>query len=180
MKTKIKKWKKVSSKIVLDDPYLRVHKDVVRLPNGKRLVYHVMNKGNRAATILPIDRQGKILIKKEFRYPVGEVIYDSVGGKIDKNETPLQAAKRELKEETGYTARSFVFLGSFYGNPSRSPIVFYVYLATGLRAGSATPDNTEFVETEFLPKKKFEQLLRQGVIKEPFLMSGYLLYLLKK
>lgn len=99
---------------------------------------------------------------------------------LEKNESPRQAAKRELKEETGYTASQFIFLGNFYSNPGRAGTIFYAYLARGLKDGKPEPEHAEFLELEFLSPRKMENMIKKGEIKEPFLMSAFLLYKLKR
>ena len=180
MKTKIKKWKKISSKKVFKNQYFSLYDDVVKLPNGKKYHYYVSSKKGRAVTVLPIDEKGRVLISKEFRYPVNEVIYQIVGGSIDKGETPRKAAERELQEETGFQAKKFTLLGTIYGNPCRSGIIFYMYLATGLKTGNANPEDGEFIENEFVTPKQIDSMIKTGTIKEPYFMAAWTLYKLKK
>jgi len=180
MKTKLKKWKKVSSKVIFRNYYFELFKDVVRLPNGKKHDYFVNHKKGRAVTILPVDKKGHILLSKEFRYPVGKVIYQSIGGGVDKKEIPLHAAKRELQEETGYQAKKFILLGTFYGNPGRSGTVFYAYTARGLKAGQPDPEDAEFLENGFLSPSRIDSMIKKGEIKEPYFMAAWLLYKLKR
>jgi len=179
MRTKLKKWKKMSSRIVYNNRYFTIFHDKVKLPDGRLYNYYLNHKKGRAVTILPIDKKRRILLAKEFRYPIGKVIYNSVGGGVRKNETPLHAAKRELKEETGYTASQFIFLGNFYSNPGRAGTIFYAYLARGLKDGKSEPEHAEFLELEFLSPSKVAEMIKKGKIKEPFLMSAFLLYKLK-
>lgn len=179
MRTKLKKWKKISSKTVFRNKYFEIWKDVVRLPNGREHDYFVNHKKGRAVIILPVDNKGNILLSKEFRYPVGKVIYQSIGGSVGKGETPLQSAKRELEEETGYQARKYILLGSFYGNPGRSGTTFYAFIAQGLQPGRPHPEEAEFIENEFLPSKKIESMIKKGEIREPYFMAAWLLYKLK-
>jgi len=180
MKTNLKKWKKLSSKKVFKSRNFTLYDDLVKLPNGKEYHYYVSSKKGRAVTVLPIDEKGCVLISKEFRYPVNEVIYQSVGGGIEKGETPRRAAERELQEETGYQANKFTLLGTIYGNPGRSGTVFYMYLATTLMSGKARPEDVEFIENEFVTPKRVDKMIKTGVIKEPFFIAAWTLYKLKK
>jgi len=112
MKTKLKKWKKISSKKVYEG-YFNVLKDVVLLPNKKKYNYYLSGSNKKSVIMFPVDSKGRILLTKEYRYPVDKVIYQSIGGTVEKNETPLHAAKRELVEETGFRAKKIKLLGNF-------------------------------------------------------------------
>lgn len=179
MKTKLKKWKKLSSKVVFKNRYFTFYDDLVKLPTNKKYHYYLTNKKGKAAMVLPIDSKGRILLAKEYRYPVGRVIYGMVGGGVDKGETPVRAAKREMKEETGFRAKKVTLLGKFFGNPGRSGTIFYIYLAQGLTHGEPQQEHAEFLEYEFFPRRYVEQLIRKGEIVDPFLLSAFLLYELK-
>jgi ADP-ribose pyrophosphatase len=177
MKTKLKKWKTISSKVVFRNKYIKVYHDVVRLPGGEKYNYYYKNKKGRAALVLPVDTKGRLMIAKEFRYPTGKIIYGAIAGSVDKGETPLQAAKREFREETGYIAKKFEPLGYFYGNPGRSGSTFHVFLARGIKkVGPPRFETAENVEIEFMSCNFFEKLVSQNEIVDPFLMSIYLLY----
>lgn len=165
--------------MILNNPYFHIYQDKVHLPDGRLYNYFLTNKGERAAMVLPVDERGRILVVKEFRYPVKKVIYNSIGGSVNKNEKPLAAARRELEEETGYRAGSLKLLGRIYGNPSRSGVEFFMYLATRLKPGRAKPEPMEMLEREWIPSRRFARMIRTGEIREPYLMSAYLLYLLK-
>lgn len=180
MKTKLKKWKKISSKKVFGNQYFSLYDDVVQLPNGKQYHYFVSSKKGRAVTVLAIGKKGRVLISKEFRYPVNEVIYQLVGGSIEKIETPRKAAARELQEETGYRAKKLTLLGTIYGNPCRTGTVFYMYCATDLKVGNATPEDGEFIENEFVTPKQIDTMIKTGAIKEPYFIAAWMFYKLKK
>ncbi len=178
MKTKLKKWKKVSSRRLFKNKYFELYKDVVKFTDGRLYDYFVNNPKGRAALVLPFDNNGRVLVSREYRYPVRSIILNSVGGSVEKGETPIQAAKRELKEETGYQARSWKFIGKIYGNPSRSGTIFFLYKATNLVAGRKRPDSTENVENVWLPVRRFERMITSGGIMEPYLLAMYLKVLL--
>ena len=179
MKTKLKKWKTTSSRLILRNTYFMVRRDRVILPNGRLFDYFFTDEGGRAVLILPVNEKGEILLSKEYRHAIKKVIYNSIGGGVKPKETPRQAARRELAEETGFRARLFFPLGTFYCNPSRSGTTFYAFIAQGLQPGRPHPEEAEFIENEFLPAKKIESMIKKGEIKEPYFMAAYLLYKLK-
>ena len=179
MKTNLKKWKQLSSKVVFKNPYFTVYEDHVKLPTNQKYRYYLTNKKGKAAMILPVDSKGRILLAKEYRYPVGRAIYGMVGGGVDKGETPMHAAKREMKEETGFQANKVMLLGKFFGNPGQSGTVFYIYVAQSLINGVSQQEQAEFLECEFCSSRKIEHLIRKGEIVDPFLLSAFLLFKLK-
>lgn len=94
MKTKLKKWKKISSRVVLHNHYFTIFHDKVKLPDGRIYDYCLNHKKGRAVTILPIDKKGRILLAKEFRYPVGKVIYNSIGGGVRKKRVTTASGEK--------------------------------------------------------------------------------------
>jgi ADP-ribose pyrophosphatase len=179
MKTKLKKWKKISSQVLFRNEYFELFDDLVKLPDGKKYHYYVNNPRGRAALVIPFDGRGNILVAREFRYPVKKIIYNSIGGSVDRGESPLQAAKRELSEETGYRAARWEFIGNVYANPSRSGTMFYLYAAFRLTEGKRKIDAAEMTENVWLPVRRFEGMIVNGEIIEPYLLAAYLKYSLK-
>lgn len=173
------KYKKISSQKILVNEHLQIYLDKVRLPDGKIYDYYLTNKNRKSVFILPIDKKGRILILREYRYPVDKMIYGPVAGKVDGREPVLTAARRELKEETGYLAKKLIPLGKFFASPARSNIVFYSYLAQGLTKGESKFDKTEIIRPIWLTIKKFDELIDKGQVMDPYLLDLYLLYKLK-
>ena len=136
---------------------LHLRKDTVRLPNGgtapRELIVHV-----GAVCILPVTEDGQVYVERQFRYPLGQVITEIPAGKLDSNtEDVLEAAKRELKEETGLTADRWTELGLYYPAAAYSDEVITMYLAQGLHRGAQKLDADEFLDVELIP---LEQLIR--------------------
>ncbi|MDD5039927.1 MAG: NUDIX hydrolase [Patescibacteria group bacterium] len=180
MRTGLKKWKTVRSRIIFRNTYFSIHRDTVRLPTGELYDYFFSNKNGQAAVVLPIDAKGRIILGKEFRYPVGQVVYGLIGGSVEPGETPRHAAMREMKEETGFTPRSLTLLGTFFGNPGRSGSRFYAFCARGLRPGLPHPEHAEHVELEALSIRDVDRLVVSGKIVDPFLLAVLLLYKFSK
>ncbi|MFA5135658.1 MAG: NUDIX hydrolase [Patescibacteria group bacterium] len=180
MKTELKKWKRLSSSKVFQNKYFTIFEDLVLLPDKRKYKYYYTNRHDKAVVVLAQDASGRFLVIREYRYPVDKVIYEPIGGGVESNETPAEAAQRELHEEGGYTAKQFTLLGSFYSNPSRTGAIFYAYLAQGLQSGQPEPEREEYLEYAFVPEASLVRMIREGEIMEPFLMMAYFLYTLKK
>lgn len=169
-------YKKISGQKILVNEHIQLYKHKVKLPDGKIYDYYLTNKNKKSVFILPIDERGRILVLKEYRYPVGKVIYGPVAGKVDGRESVLTAARRELKEETGYQAKNIKSLGQFYSSPARSNTVFYAYSAQGLTPGECRFDKTEIIKPIWLTINKFENLIKNGQVMDPYLLDLYLLF----
>lgn len=180
MSTKLKKWKKITSRLLFRNKYFDLHEDTVQLPNGALTKYFINNPHGRAIHVLAIDAQKRMLVTKEYRHAVGKVMLGAIGGEVNKNETPLHAAKREMKEETGFNAKHWKFLGKYFANPARSGTVFYVYIATGLRPGQRRPEPAEIIEVEFLPLKRLDSMMKRGLIDDGYSLASYMLFRIKK
>lgn len=174
-----KKIKCIKSIPLLTNQYVNFHKDIIELPDGTRTEYYLTNRGGKASFVLPVDTRGRILVLYEYRYPVGRHIIGPVGGSVEEGETPLRAARRELREEAGIIARRYRLLGTFYAGPAKSDTLFYAYVAMGLTPGQPQPDIAEYVECRWYTLAELERLIRHGEVRDPYLLAIYSLYRLK-
>jgi len=114
-----------------------------------------------------------VLIEKEFRYPVDQVIWQLPGGIIDPDEEPLEAAQRELAEETGHTADTWRLLGAVWDNPAFEDMLIYVFVAEHTKPnGETNPDEHEWVESEWVEMDWLKEQIRSGEIKERVVLSA--------
>jgi len=132
-----------------------------------------------AVAILAVTDEQKVVLLRQFRKAVEEVLWEIPAGKLEKNEDPLICAKRELQEETGYTAEKWEKLCQFYTSPGFSNEILYLYRAEGLKLGLSNLDQDEFVEVFTLSRKELEELLEQGKIKDAKTLLGLLYFNLK-
>jgi len=141
--------KKLSSRDIFKGVLLHVKKDEVLLQNGKVSTReYVLHPG--AVAVVPVTDDNKIVFVRQFRYPLGQDLLEIPAGKFDSpNEDPLECAKRELKEETGFRANEFIYMGYIFTTPGFSNEVIYLYLARGLEDGKMEPDEDEIIELEF-------------------------------
>lgn len=158
--------KQLNSDNVFKGKLLDVYRDEIELPNGRHSVREYI-KHVGAAAVVPVDEDGNVIMIRQFRYPFARVLLEIPAGKLDsKNEPPLEAAVRELKEETGYTAENIVALGEFYPTCAYADEVIHLYLATGLKKGQQNPDDDEFVEEEKIPLEELVREVMSGKIKD--------------
>lgn len=136
----------ISTELAYDGHFLKVQRDTIRLPDGKISTREYI-KHPGAVVILPLFDDGSILVERQFRYPLDRVFIEFPAGKIDPNEDPLDCAKRELQEETGYTATDWKFVATIHNAIAYSNEHLDIFLARGLIAGENKLDDGEFLET---------------------------------
>ncbi|SHH44566.1 NUDIX domain-containing protein [Thermosipho atlanticus] len=139
----------LKSKEIFKGILLHVKKDEVLLSNGRKSVReYVLHPG--AVAVVPITEDNKVVFVKQYRYPVKRVLLEIPAGKFDSpNEDPLECAKRELKEETGFLAEEFIYLGYIYTTPGFSNEIIHIYLARNLQKGEMNTDEDEIIELEY-------------------------------
>jgi ADP-ribose pyrophosphatase len=128
---------------------------------------------NGSAVMMAVDDKKRILLVRQYRLPANKYLWELPAGKVDEGETPLQAARRELIEETGYRARKWEKLSSFYPSPGFVAEKMTIYLATGLTAGTATPMDDERIEAEWYKKKELAKMIRHGAIEDAKTIIGF-------
>lgn len=139
--------------------------DEVELPDGSAASReYLVHPG--AAAVLPFIDKEKIILVKQFRYPVSQITYEIPAGKIDNGETPLHCAMRELEEETGYKADDFKSLLSFYPAAALSTEFLHIFSAFGIEKGSLNPDEDEFIDTEVVNFRDVLAMVKDGRIKD--------------
>ncbi len=137
---------RIASALAYDGEFLKVQRDTVRLPDGKETSREYI-KHPGAVVIIPVLDDGSILLERQFRYPVNQVIIEFPAGKIDPGEASLDCAKRELLEETGYTANDWQFVCTIHNAIAYSDEHLDIFLARDLKEGQSQPDEGEFLET---------------------------------
>lgn len=137
--------------------------DEVRLPDGKKAVREYVGHPG-AVAVVPFIRPKTIVLVRQYRYPVGRTTWEIPAGKLDPRESPLACIRRELREETGYTARRVTRLLTFWPAPAFSNERLHVYRADGLRPGPASLDDDEFLEAVEVPFHTALSWTRSGKI----------------
>jgi ADP-ribose pyrophosphatase len=147
--------------------------DEVTLPEGKRARREYLTHPGAVAAFA-VDRNGKILLVKQYRYPVHEFTLEIPAGKLAAGEQPLACVRRELEEEAGVRAKTFQKLLSFWPTAAFSDEVIHIYLATGLVETQAHPDEDEYLELLRVSPRQVETFIRQGKIRDSKTLIAYL------
>ncbi|HEV8405137.1 MAG TPA: NUDIX hydrolase [Nitrososphaera sp.] len=155
--------------------FIELYQDRVRTPNGNVFTYTKYHASDVVIVVPFVDSQ-RVLMIRQFRYPVGKVLLEFPAGHVDNKEEPLDAAKRELEEETGYRARKLDYLYSYHPSVSRTKQSVHVFKATGLARTSATRhDSGEQISIETVTVKKLGQLISKRKVQNAGTLIAYLL-----
>lgn len=158
--------KKVSSEEIYDGAILHVYKDTVTLPNGKPAGREVIRHVG-AVGIVPLTEDGKVIVERQYRYPLDMVITEIPAGKLDsREEDRLEAAKRELQEETGISADEWSDLGIYYPAAAYTDEKITLYIAEGLHFGKQNLDEDEFLNIEAVPLEELLEDVMEGRIPD--------------
>lgn len=140
--------------------------DELLMPNGNKLKKEHLHHPHSVA-VLAIDDDNRCALVRQYRYAIEKVILEVPAGKIDKGgESPLEAAVRELKEETGYTADEWISLGIMYPTPGVVDEVLHLYLARGLHRGEQELEEYEFIQVEWVPLCELERHIAEMKIND--------------
>ncbi|MDR3349280.1 MAG: NUDIX hydrolase [Acidaminococcales bacterium] len=166
--------KRLCGREVYKGRMLKYDIDEVLLPNGRQASREVI-KHPGAAAVAAVLPDGRIVLVRQYRYPVGRVLYELPAGKLDAGEDPLGCARRELAEETGFTAGKWRKLSSIVTAPGFCDEVIHIFRADDLAAGRQRPDEDEFVETVFLSTAEIGNLVKTGAICDAKTLAGLFL-----
>ena len=156
--------KKISSEPVFDGVLLHVRKDTVELPNGHTATREWIEHPG-ASAVIPLLPDNQIILVRQFRYPVGKVTLEVPAGKLDKiGEDPIECARRELSEETGYTAGKLWKLTTIATTVGFSNEYIHLYAAADLTPGKIHPDSDEFINVVKVPLTAALQMVETGKI----------------
>lgn len=157
--------KTVSQETIFKGKIVTLRVDDAELPNGKLAKREVVEHPG-GVTIAALTDDGEMLFVRQFRYPYMQTLLEIPAGKLERGEDPLEAGKREPREETGAVAERYISLGYEYPSPGYCDEVLHLYLATGLTFGEAQPDDDEFLCVERIPLEKAVDMVLAGEIPD--------------
>ena len=157
--------KTISSEKIYDGRVFKITKDDVELSDGYKTIREVVH--HNGGVVIVAEKDGKILFVRQFRYPTKQVIYELPAGKLDKgNEDILSAAKRELEEETGHTAKHWESLGFVWTSPGFCTEKLYLFKAFDLTFKGQHLDEGEILDYIEIEKKKVFEMIKNGEIND--------------
>lgn len=174
---KAKHWKTISSTEILRHPRMHLVEDTVELPDGKTASYlrHAPSKSHSVAVIAINDKR-ELLLQKEYSYPPNEILWQLPGGGVLEGEDIIEAANRELGEESGLIGVSCKQIGFYYVDSRRSDAKQYVVMCTGLKPKASKRDTEEFIETHWLSLAKVKSMIAAGELNHALLLAALNLY----
>lgn len=149
-------WTRHTRRVAYENPWITIWHDEVTRPDGEPGIYGVVHFANLAVGVLVLDASDRVLLVGQHRYALDAYSWEIPEGGVPIGETPLEGARRELREETGVDASNWREMGRSHLSNSVSDEVAVLFLATGLTAGTATPDGTEALDVQWLP---FDEVL---------------------
>ena len=155
----------LSSEIAHQGGFLRVDAVDIELPNGHRTTHEVVRHPG-AVAIIALDNQGRVLLVHQYRTALERMTVEIPAGKLDRGEDPLECALRELSEETGYIAERMEYLMPIAVAAGYSDEIIHLYMASGLSAGPAHPDDDEFGVAEWVPLDTLVDSVLDGRIED--------------
>lgn len=158
--------KQLTKEYIFKGRVINLRRDTALLPNNTTATREVIEH-NGGVCVAALTDNDEVLFVRQFRYPYMEEILEIPAGKRDSaDEDPLLCGKRELKEETGATAKKFIPLGELYPTPGYCGEIIWMFAATGLDFGQTCPDDDEFLEVEKIPLNKAVEMILNGEIKD--------------
>ncbi len=167
--------KKVSGEVLYRGKVVTLEKDKVQCSNGKEAYREVIRHSGGAA-ILCMDADSRVLLIRQFRYAYQEVLWEIPAGKLEKEELPEQAARRELEEETGVKATNLTYLMQIYPSCGYTSERIYLYLVRDFDMTSVCWDEDEQMEISWIEYDKVKEMIRNGIIKDAKTICAIMAY----
>lgn len=164
----------IETKTVFTGKVLKMRYDTVRLPNGREATREVVEHPG-AVAVVPVTDEGKVVLVRQYRYPVKEVLLEIPAGKLDKGEKPEICAHRELEEETGFKAGKMEHLATFYTGPGFTDEIMYLYLARDLTVTEQCLDEDEFLAVGHYTADEIKSLLAEKKVNDAKTLVGLMM-----
>ncbi|MBE7061383.1 MAG: NUDIX hydrolase [Clostridiales bacterium] len=156
--------KTLSEQYLYKGKILKLRKDEITLPDGNNALREVVEHSGGSAILC--EKEGKILLVKQFRYPYKEELWEIPAGKLNEGEDPIETAIRELKEEGGVIASSVEKMFEVYPSPGYTDEIIRIYRASGIKEDVQSLDEDEFLRAEWFDKRTLKQMIKNGEIKD--------------
>ncbi len=166
----------LSSQMVYEGKVFGIRRDEVIEPSGVRTTREMITHPG-SVVVLPVLPDGRVLLIQQYRYAARQYLWELVAGRMDHGETPIEGAARELKEETGYTAKKLKIFLEFFPTPGFLEEKMYLLLAKGLTPGKAEPEEDEKIVTRAYTHKQLDEMLRKKNLRDAKTIAGVLYYL---
>jgi ADP-ribose pyrophosphatase len=166
----------VRSRVVYRGPVFYITSAQVREPHGNVVRRDVVRHPGSVVIMVVDDtsNEPRVLLARQFRFAAGQPLWEFPAGRIDPGESPLAGAKRELEEETGYSAGRWKLALKFWVSPGFLDETMALYLATDLRRGTARPEEDEFITKRFFPLSAAVRMINRGAIQDAKTIAGVL------
>ena len=153
----------VVDEVATDPSGFEIHRSIIRHPGS--------------AVMMAVDERERVLLVQQYRLPAERELWELPAGRIDPGETPLQAAKRELREETGYSAKNWTKLVTFWASPGYVDEKMTVFLASDLKQGEQEPMEDERIVVRWFTKKEIREAITTNKIMDAKTLLGYFFWL---
>jgi ADP-ribose pyrophosphatase len=165
----MKKWQILSSRMAFDNRWMKIRQDKVKLPDGRILDDYFLWLEDDVSMVVPVTKDNEVIMVKQYKHGVQKVMIEYPAGYVDQGETPIQAADRELKEETGYQSKKMELIAKMAHNPTKSLGRSFVFLATDAiqvcdPQTDGLPDDTEDIEVLKLSIEELIKMIHSGRI----------------
>jgi ADP-ribose pyrophosphatase len=168
--------KLIESKVLYQGKVFRLQRDTVIEPGGMRVERDIIEHPG-SVVVLPIFSDGRVLLIRQYRHSVGEFLWELVAGRKEPNETPARAARRELIEETGYTAKRLRKLMRIVPTPGFVNEWMWIFAAEGLKEGTAQPEEDEKITPRIFTLKQVDTMIQRGTLRDAKSICGLLYYM---
>lgn len=172
------KEKTINSKKIFDGKVVKLFVDEVLTPNNNVATREIVKHLGGVCILGIIDN--KVIMEKQYRYAYDEILYELPAGKLEQGEQPIEAAKREFEEETGYKVNNIIEYGKMYPTCGYSNEIIYLFLAEGLSKSKRNLDEDEIIDLEYIEIEEVVKMIKNGIIKDAktiCLISKYLMNL---
>ena len=168
-------WRTVGAEYLFSNPWCSFRVDEVELPDGVRIGYGVLESGGFAA-VVPVTGDGRVVLVRQWRQPVGGFTLELPGGGVEAGEDPREAVRRELREEAGYEAHDLVHMFTLHTSPGRSTEVCHLFRCRAERSSRGPePEPTEFVSAVEMPLSEAREKALRGEIMAATTVLGLML-----